>query len=260
MPALFTNASAGTITDAPLGPTATTINSFAFQFLPTVAAPDFLYLTVDPNGVGGLPEIVKVTAHTASATAVTVVRYQQPGSNIAASGRTHVAGTIWRQSATQADYDELPFRKMTATGDILYGSAANTVSRLAIGATNSVLTVVGGVPTWPAAPVPTLYTPTVTLTGATVTSPVGYTLKTSGELRVWVTFTLSVGGSSNLSISVPGGYTTPAAVGVGHVGPAGGSTPSFLQAASGALTAVTGTGMSWAAGAITAYATIPTTV
>lgn len=35
-----------------------------------------------------------------------------------------------------------------ATGDILYASAANTLSKLTIGGTNQILTVVGGVPTW----------------------------------------------------------------------------------------------------------------
>ncbi len=34
------------------------------------------------------------------------------------------------------------------TGDILYASAANTLSKLAIGGTNQVLTVIGGIPSW----------------------------------------------------------------------------------------------------------------
>lgn len=37
-----------------------------------------------------------------------------------------------------------------ATGDILYASATNTLSKRTIGSTNDVLTVVGGVPTWQA--------------------------------------------------------------------------------------------------------------
>jgi hypothetical protein len=37
------------------------------------------------------------------------------------------------------------------TGDILYASASNTLSKLGIGSTNQVLTVVGGVPAWSAA-------------------------------------------------------------------------------------------------------------
>lgn len=38
----------------------------------------------------------------------------------------------------------------TTTGDILYASAPNTPARLGIGATGTVLTVAGGVPTWAA--------------------------------------------------------------------------------------------------------------
>ena len=34
------------------------------------------------------------------------------------------------------------------TGDLLYGSASNTISKLAVGSTDQVLTVAGGVPTW----------------------------------------------------------------------------------------------------------------
>jgi hypothetical protein len=36
------------------------------------------------------------------------------------------------------------------TGDIIYASATNTISKLGIGSTNQVLTVVGGVPAWAA--------------------------------------------------------------------------------------------------------------
>lgn len=35
-----------------------------------------------------------------------------------------------------------------ATGDLLYASATNTLSKLTIGSTNNVLTVIGGVPSW----------------------------------------------------------------------------------------------------------------
>ena len=37
---------------------------------------------------------------------------------------------------------------LTTTGDTVYASSANTPARLAIGTTNQVLTVSGGVPTW----------------------------------------------------------------------------------------------------------------
>jgi hypothetical protein len=43
----------------------------------------------------------------------------------------------------------------TTTGDIIYASAANTPARLAIGSTDQVLKVSGGVPVWGAAPAAT---------------------------------------------------------------------------------------------------------
>jgi hypothetical protein len=45
-----------------------------------------------------------------------------------------------------------PANTLTATGDLYYASAANTPARLAVGSTNQVLTVAGGVPTWSGAP------------------------------------------------------------------------------------------------------------
>jgi len=106
MPQIYGNCNAGTITDNPLSAVATTINSSAFQFLPTIASPDFLWLTLDPTGVGGLPEVVKVTAHTAAATSITVIRYALTQTGVlASSGRTHALNTVWRHSATSFDWD-----------------------------------------------------------------------------------------------------------------------------------------------------------
>jgi hypothetical protein len=41
-----------------------------------------------------------------------------------------------------------PANTLTTTGDLYYASAANTPARLAIGSTDQILTVSGGVPTW----------------------------------------------------------------------------------------------------------------
>ena len=41
-----------------------------------------------------------------------------------------------------------PANTLTATGDLYYASAANTPARLAIGSTDQILVVAGGVPTW----------------------------------------------------------------------------------------------------------------
>jgi microcystin-dependent protein len=143
MAAIFSNLKGGTITDNPLTNVATTINSTAFANLPTVTAPDFMWLVLDPDGSGNGPEVVKVTAHTASATSVTVTRAQQ-----GTTGVQHAAGTEWIAAFTKDDADQLPFRLMTAQGDILFATAANTVSRLGIGAEGLPLVSTSGVPAW----------------------------------------------------------------------------------------------------------------
>jgi len=68
------------------------------------------------------------------------------------------------------------------TGDLLYGSASNTISKLAIGSTGTILRVVGGVPTWG-----TDYTGTVTSVAASVPaflSISGSPITTSGTLAI----------------------------------------------------------------------------
>jgi len=64
---------------------------------------------------------------------------------------------------TQAQYESTLSHifNSQATGDTMYASSATQLSRLAIGATNKILTVIGGVPTWQS-----------TLAGLTLTSPI----------------------------------------------------------------------------------------
>jgi hypothetical protein len=97
---LFANFLAGTTTDNPLGTSSTTINSAGFANLPVVTAPDIMWLVLDPEASAGAPEIVKVTAHSSSATSVTVERAQQSTTN-----RQHLSGTVWRASLTKDDAD-----------------------------------------------------------------------------------------------------------------------------------------------------------
>ena len=56
---------------------------------------------------------------------------------------THVSGTLAATSGGTA-------QSTYTTGDILYSSATNTLSKLGIGSTNAVLTVSGGIPAWSA--------------------------------------------------------------------------------------------------------------
>lgn len=70
-----------------------------------------------------------------------------------------------------------------ATGDTLYASALNTVSKLTIGSTGQVLTVAGGVPTWATSPGSVTSFSTGT-TGLTPSSPTAGAIVLAGTLAV----------------------------------------------------------------------------
>lgn len=149
MAQIFQNLASGTTTDNPLLIGATAVNSASFASLPAVVGPDTMTITLDPDGVNGLPEIVLVTAHTAAATVVTVTRAQETG-NGGNAARQHPLGTIWRHSVTRLAFEELSFRKLTTTGDMLYASAANTTTRLAKGTTGLPIVAGASVPAYAA--------------------------------------------------------------------------------------------------------------
>ena len=91
------------------------------------------------------------------------------------------------------------------TGDLLYGSASNTISKLAIGSTGTVLRVVGGVPSWG-----TDYTGTVTSVAATVPSFLsisGSPITSSGTLAITLSGTAlpTTSGGTGLT-SLTAGY------------------------------------------------------
>lgn len=86
----------GTITDNPLAIGAVTVNSAQFSTLPTVAGTDELYLTLDPEGSNR--EIVKVTAHAAAATSVTVQRGQ-----LGTAAAQHALSTRWAHGIVTTD-------------------------------------------------------------------------------------------------------------------------------------------------------------
>lgn len=100
MATIFANLISGVTTDNPLLIGATTLNSANLASLPTVTGPQTMWITLDPTGVNGAPEIVQVTAHTASATSCTIVRAQQ--STVA---RSHPLSTSWIVPFTKTDVD-----------------------------------------------------------------------------------------------------------------------------------------------------------
>lgn len=93
---------AGTITDNPLAIGATTINSANFTDLPVVDATNHMILVLDPLEVGGTAEVVRVTAHTAAAASVTVVRGQE-----GSVARSHVFNTTWFHGPVTTDWEEV---------------------------------------------------------------------------------------------------------------------------------------------------------
>src|SRR4029077_1330615 len=70
-------------------------------FTPAVASPNYMPVVLDPQQQFGTPEIVYVTAHTASATAATVVRAQE-GSAL----RAHSSGEFWVAGPTALDFNK----------------------------------------------------------------------------------------------------------------------------------------------------------
>jgi hypothetical protein len=104
MARLRSNFNSGLITDNPLTNSATTINSAAFANLPEVTAPDILVLVLDPLGEGNGPEIVHVTAHTAAATSVTVLRAAEDATDFPAV--QHALSTPWVHGPTVDDWAE----------------------------------------------------------------------------------------------------------------------------------------------------------
>lgn len=93
----------GTVTDNPLTNVATTLNSAGLANLAAVSGGDEAIITLDPNRVNGAPEIVRVTAHTGSATSATIDRGE-----FGTSAREHPQGTEWVHgpvAATSSDLD-----------------------------------------------------------------------------------------------------------------------------------------------------------
>jgi hypothetical protein len=95
---LFENLLGGEI-DALLDTAATTMSSPELADMPVVASPDTMRLVIDPDGSD--PEIVIVTAHTASATTATITREAE-----GTTDQTHASGTRWDHTYTAGDTAE----------------------------------------------------------------------------------------------------------------------------------------------------------
>lgn len=90
----------GLIEDNPLTSGATTLNSAGLATMPVVGSTQHMAVVLDPDGFGGAPEVVYVTAHSAAATSATVLRAQE-----GTTARQHDRDTVWVHSVTVKDYD-----------------------------------------------------------------------------------------------------------------------------------------------------------
>lgn len=77
--------------------TDTTLSSSELSTFPTVTAPDYRIITLDPLGLFGDPEQVKITAHAASATTATMVRGQR-----GTTARSHTAANFTSTTTSPA--------------------------------------------------------------------------------------------------------------------------------------------------------------
>lgn len=93
------------------------------------------------------------------------------------------------------------------TGDLLYASAANTLSKRAIGSTGQILTVVAGVPTW-AAPATSGTVTSVSLntgtTGLTVGGVTNVQITSSGSFNLGGTLAVANGGTGKSYVGETG--------------------------------------------------------
>lgn len=93
------NFQAGVIDDNPLLIGATTLNSTLLATLPVIGSTNHLVLILDPLASAGAPEIIYVTAHTASATSATIARGKE-----SSTARAHNQNVSWIHSTIASDY------------------------------------------------------------------------------------------------------------------------------------------------------------
>lgn len=114
-----TNFLGGLIEDNPLASGATTFTSAGLAALPAIGSTQHMPLILDPDGVGGAPEIVYVTAHTAAATTATITKGQE-----GTVARAHDRDIPWLHGPTVKDFDA-PGGGVGLIGLTQYHPAAN---------------------------------------------------------------------------------------------------------------------------------------
>ena len=120
------------------------------------------------------------------------------------------------------------------TGDLLYGSASNTISKLAIGSTGTVLRVFAGVPSWG-----TDYTGTVTSVSALTLGTTGTDLSSTvanGTTTPVITLNVPTASATNRGVLSSTDWTTFNNKGSGSVTSVAATVPSFLSISGSPIT------------------------
>ena len=120
------------------------------------------------------------------------------------------------------------------TGDLLYGSASNTISKLAIGSTGTILRVVAGVPSWG-----TDYTGTVTSVAALTLGTTGTDLSSTvanGTTTPVITLNVPTASATNRGVLSSTDWTTFNNKGSGSVTSVAATVPSFLSISGSPIT------------------------
>ena len=120
------------------------------------------------------------------------------------------------------------------TGDLLYGSASNTISKLAIGSTGTVLRVVAGVPSWG-----TDYVGTVTSVAALTLGTTGTDLSSTvanGTTTPVITLNVPTASATNRGVLSSTDWTTFNNKGSGSVTSVAATVPSFLSISGSPIT------------------------
>lgn len=93
----------GKVDDNPLTSGATTLTSSALAAMVAIGSTQHLPIILDPDAIFGAPEVVYVTAHTASATTATILRGQE-----STTARAHQQDVDWVHGATVLDFGAHP--------------------------------------------------------------------------------------------------------------------------------------------------------
>ncbi len=184
------------------------------------------------NSVSGDPYVIAAS----TALGTTNVFSSDTSGNITI---TNIASGTWSGTAIDATHGGTAQTSWT-TGDILYASAANTLSKLAVGSNTNVLTLAAGVPTW-AAPA----------TSGTVTSVSGTTnrITSTGGATPVIDISASYVGQSSITTlgTIATGVWNGTVIDLAH-----GGTNANLTASNGGIFYSTATAGAILAGTATA--------